>query len=121
MNKSTTYFHIYIDSDLTIDELANQIRNITNCNISNKTKGQVDQQREGANMGGIYYLFELIGLEINLIKNEGEVFHEYFEEYEYYAFIKQAQDIEVELFKSCVCYLGALFQVSGIPNKVIEF
>ena len=115
-----TYFNIYIINQLELDELADLLRRILNCNTKNQTTGQVDQKRYGANFGGHYYLFEIMGLELRLLKNEGEVFESHFAEYDYYINCIELEEVDANLFKECIGYLGQLLRTKGIENKVIE-
>jgi hypothetical protein len=112
---------IYLRSDLKLDALADQFRSIVNCNTQNQSSWQIDQRRYGLNIGGgEYYLFEIMGLELQLIQNEGEVFEEMFSEYEYYIHCSQLEEVDHDLFKQCIIYIGQLLGVKGIANKVIE-
>jgi hypothetical protein len=68
---------IYLRSHLKLDALADQFRVVLNCNTQNQSSWQIDQRRYGLNIGGgEYYLFEIIGLEFQLISNKGEVIAE---------------------------------------------
>jgi hypothetical protein len=64
---------IFIRTDLDLDALAAKIREVFNLRDRNRSAYQLDQDREGLNYGGPYYLFEALGLELYLLRNEGEV------------------------------------------------
>lgn len=63
---------IYITTDLDIDGFAIELRRILNIPPTNVSRGKIDQQREAMNYGGVYYLFEVLGLELALVRNAGE-------------------------------------------------
>ena len=66
-------FEVYFDTRLDIEAFSNQLRNWLNLPGTNSTPHQRAQRREGANFGGIYYLFEVLGLELLLLTNLEEV------------------------------------------------
>jgi len=63
---------IYFDTSMSLDELATEIRRILNLPDRNGSHHQVDQRRFGENMGGTYYLFEVLGFTLTLLANLGE-------------------------------------------------
>ena len=112
-------FRIFLKTDLELDPLARHLRSILNVSTKNQRPWHRDQRRYGLNIGGgFYYLFEVFGLVLTLIKNEGEVMEEY--GWEYYISCKEMEDIDGELFAQCILYLGHILHKKGITNKVVE-
>jgi len=64
---------IYIKTDLTLDALAETLRETLNLPEKNRAAHAEDQKRYGVNYGGEYYSFEALGIWLNLLKNVGEV------------------------------------------------
>ena len=67
-----TSWEVYFDTRLDIDEFAGALRRLLNLPCENLTAHQRAQRRESANYGGIYYLFEVLGFELLLLRNLGE-------------------------------------------------
>jgi len=112
------YFNIYIKSKLDIDQMAHAIKLILNCNDFNQTKSQTDQKRFGLNNGGIYYLFEILGLEIALIENYGEVLVDRFLDYKFYLVCNELETVNEELFGSVILYISELLKKRKFVNIV---
>jgi hypothetical protein len=70
---AVTPYEVYFDTKLTIDDFASMLRSLLNLPDTNRSAHQRDQRRDGANYGGIYYLFEVLGFELLLLANVGEV------------------------------------------------
>ena len=64
---------IYFNTDMTMDALADTLRETLNIPGQNRTVYQREQRRVGANRGGDYHLFEAFGLALYLLHNSGEV------------------------------------------------
>ena len=64
---------IYFKTDMAFDALAQTLRETLNLPDRNRLPYAVEQKRHGTNRGGDYYLFEAFGLELNLLRNTGEV------------------------------------------------
>lgn len=64
---------IFIRSTGSLDVIARKLRDILNIPDRNRTSYRLDQRREGINHGGVYYHFETLGLDIELLANMGEV------------------------------------------------
>jgi hypothetical protein len=64
---------LYIRSDLELDSLGAAIREILNVRDANRSPYQREQKRQGANRGGDYYLFQVAGLELTLMRNAAEM------------------------------------------------
>lgn len=65
--------YVFFKNDLPFDALAQRLREILNIPDRNITPYLAQQKRESVNMGGEYYLFEVFGLELKLLRNVGEV------------------------------------------------
>lgn len=109
-------YHVYVKSPLSLDELAFEIRSALNVNSINKTPSQVDQKRFGLNMGGDYYLFEFIGLNIHLVANRGEVIESDFSDYGYYLIIYSDNNVKLEVIE----YLSVLINKIGCQTFIQE-
>ena len=68
-----TPFEVYFDTRLDIDAFATFLGRLLNLASENQSPHQREQRREGANYGGLYYLFEALGLELILLTNIEEV------------------------------------------------
>ena len=64
---------IYIKTELTLDTLADTIRETLNLPDRNRALHAENQKRYGINYGGEYYTFEALGIWLNLLRNTGEV------------------------------------------------
>ena len=64
---------IYIKTELSLDTLAETIRETLNLPERNRARHAEEQRRYGVNYGGEYYSFEALGIWLNLLKNAGEV------------------------------------------------
>ena len=64
---------IYIKTDLSLDALAEALRETLNLPEKNRAPHAQEQRRYGVNFGGEYYSFEALGIWLNLLKNAGEV------------------------------------------------
>ena len=109
-------FYIYLQSNLSFDDLANVFRKIINCNSSNQTKGQIEQIRYGENYGGKYYLMEACGIEFKLIKNTGEVIEEDFSQYQYYLLCHCIASVNDTYVRGFILYVAELLRIKGIHN-----
>ena len=79
---------VLIKSELTLDNLANRIRDIFNISPENKNWSVVDQKRDSIYKGGTYYYFKVLGFVIELIANIDEAFLEEFAQWPYYLYIE---------------------------------
>jgi len=70
--KSQRPSEVYFKTDADIDEFAEWLRQKLNLPSANRSAAQRQQRRVSANLGGLYYLFEVLGLELYLLRNAGE-------------------------------------------------
>ncbi len=77
-------YHIYLEHELPFDDCAALIRKLLNVNAENTSKYQKEQKRYGENYGDVYYLFEVLGMEIYFVMNKNEMLESDYEEYPYY-------------------------------------
>lgn len=68
-----TPFEVYFDTREDIDSFAEFLRHLLNLADENQSPHQREQRRDGANYGGLYYLFEVFGIELILLSNVEEV------------------------------------------------
>jgi hypothetical protein len=66
-------FEVYFVTALTLDDFALFFRGLLNLAPTNASSHQVAQRRDSFNRGGLYFLFEVLGLELALMSNAGEV------------------------------------------------
>lgn len=83
---------VFIRTSRDLDNLAEQLRTLLNVGSVNPTSYQRDQRRESMNMGGTYYLFEVIGLELLLLRNSGEALIEEREDFSFYLAVRRGMD-----------------------------
>jgi hypothetical protein len=58
----------YIKTKLNLDEVAGLVRAAVNAAAENQTTYQREQRRQSVNYGGVYYLFEVFGLTLILVR-----------------------------------------------------
>lgn len=75
---------VFLSSELDLDEIASALRRLLGLSTKNPTEYQRDQLRYSLNMGGTYYLFEVLGFELLLLVNRGEVLIEERSAFDYY-------------------------------------
>lgn len=75
--------NLFLRSGLTLDGLAQHLRETLNIPHTNLKEYHIDQQRHSETYG-IYYLFEVMGLELRLIVNENQALIESMCDYPYY-------------------------------------
>jgi len=63
---------IFIKSEESLGFLAGVLKKHLNIADSNITEYQRDQKRESLSYGGEYFLFEVFGIELKLVRNVGE-------------------------------------------------
>lgn len=85
---------IYIKSENSLDELAQQLRNVLNLSNENQTSYQKEQKRHGLNMGGDYYLFENADGILKLVANAGEMLVEERRDWNYYVLVESNEKNE---------------------------
>ncbi len=110
--------HIKIKSDSGFNSFAQHLKELLNVAGQNRSAWQKEQERYGLNIGGgEYYLFELLGLEIYLIKNKGEV--QYFDaEWPYYLSIKFEQEIKPDIFNGLLDYINTWLKSEGYITEI---
>ena len=107
------FANIYIKYDGQLDDLAIYIK--SKFNIGDVNPSGKEQHRDGLNVGGgEYYCFELLGLELNLVVNQGEVLEEEYAEYQYYLYIKPLTEIEDEIFSGVIQLMAEVLKSHGI-------
>lgn len=85
---------VYVRTDLELDEFARSFRQVLNIPETNGVSA-APQLRDGANFGGAYYLFEVLGIELILLVNSGEVAIPERGDYQFYVLVRSG-DEEVE-------------------------
>jgi hypothetical protein len=111
--------HVYLKYEGSLNELASHLKSILN--IPDKNISQLEQLREGLNVGGgEYYYFEFFGLEINLISNKGEVLEEEYHEYQYYLYTHTELTVENSIFSSVIIFFVEILKSNDLVAE-IEF
>jgi len=88
---------VYIKSKDSLDELAQQLRNILELSNENQTSNQREQKRYGLNMGGDYYLFERSNGTLKLVENSGEMLVEERKDWDYYILVESDEEDEEQI------------------------
>lgn len=109
---------LFIKSDLALDDFALRLREILNLPESNRTSYHVHQRRYGVNRGGEYYLFDVLGLELLLIRNQGEVEIPERAEYPYYLIVQGRPDTEMGTWEQFTVYLRDVLRDAGLQAEV---
>lgn len=66
-------YEVYVRTAMGLEGFAHWLRELLNIPATNISPHATPQGRESANYGGAYYLFEVLGLELLLLRNAGEV------------------------------------------------
>ncbi len=88
---------VYIKSKNSLDELAQQLRNVLKLPNENQTLYQKEQKRHGLNMGGDYYLFESVDGILSLVENAGEMLVEERKNWNYYILVESDEKSEEQI------------------------
>lgn len=88
---------VYIKSKNSLDELAQQLRNVLKLSNENQTSYQREQKRHGLNMGGDYYLFERSDGTLKLVENSGEMLVEERKDWNYYILVESDEEDEEQI------------------------
>lgn len=112
MSASETPYEVYFDTRQNIDDFADWLRQALNLAAENRSLGQQNQRREGANYGGLYYLFEVLGMELVLLKNLEEVAIPERYDYPLYLVVGRSGDSATNL--AVATHICALAQAAGI-------
>jgi hypothetical protein len=108
---------LYFKTNKSIHELAIVIRAKLNIALNNKTSYQIEQSRYSDNFGGDYYIFEVFGFIISLIKNHGEVKINKESIYNYYLLIETENEASQGLLLRIGNYLESLFLAENYDVK----
>ena len=76
--------YLFIKSELDLDNLAVALQGILNLPGHNRRQECYEQRRHSEHQGGLYYLWELIGVEMCLISSSGEVLEPEHPDYPFY-------------------------------------
>jgi hypothetical protein len=108
---------VYLNTDLDLDSLAKVIARLINVRERNRTAHQAEQRRRSVNRGGIYYLFELIGLELLLLQNVDDVRIPERAGWRYYLLVS-GHGVRRELAEPLCHHLADLLRREGILAEV---
>lgn len=110
---------IYLRTDLDLDQLAKKVSNILNIAPENRSSYQLEQRRESQNKGGTYYLFEVFGVELIVLQNNGEVQIPERRGWPYYIFLNGAKSSQ-EFLSASTLHLADVLRGEGIEVEVDE-
>ncbi|MDH3307214.1 MAG: hypothetical protein OEO77_06820 [Acidimicrobiia bacterium] len=65
---------VFFETDMAMEDFMAWLRPVLNFPTVNRTPQRVDQERDSVNHGGLYYLVEVLGFDLKLIRNAGETF-----------------------------------------------
>lgn len=98
MSSIEHYGYVLIKSEASLDQLGHAIGAALNVAASNPNPASREQKRYSRNKGGSYYLFEVCGIELNLICNNGEASLGRAKEWQYYVWIDSTLEAYDEQF-----------------------
>jgi hypothetical protein len=105
---------IFLRWDGDIDELALKLREALNLPHANRTPYQTDQRRISDSRGGVYYLFEVLGTELLLLRNGGEAEVPEWREYPYYIVVQCRLNIKESDWDCLTRYLCGVLVAAGM-------
>jgi hypothetical protein len=105
---------IFVRTELDLDELAQKFREILSIPNRNQTPHRIDQDRESTNWGGLYYLFEVFGLELTLVRNRGEVEIPEWSDYPYYIAMGSDVECDTDTLTCITTYVCAVLKNAGL-------
>jgi hypothetical protein len=109
---------VFIKTSQDLDGLAETLRDILSLPGRNRSAYQADQAREGANYGGRYYLFEVLGLELYLLSNAGDAEIPGFPAFPYYLFLEGRSDADEQTLEHLTIYLRDVLRDAGIEAEI---
>jgi hypothetical protein len=109
---------VYLRGESSLDSLAERLRELLNIPRQNRTPYQREQKREGANMGGEYFLFEIFGLSLTLLNNTGEVQIPERQDWPYYVFLTVDAGVDHQISKAIAEYLAQIARRAGLEAEV---
>lgn len=112
MSGGEVQYEVYFDTRQGVDEFAGWLRRELNLATENRSPQQRSQRREGANYGGLYYLFDVLGLELVLLANLEEVAIPEHYDYSLYLIVGRSGDSATNL--AVANHICALAQTAGI-------
>ena len=110
-----TPYEVYFATDMSLESFAGWLREVLNLPEINRSPYQVEQRRYGVNYGGDYYLFEALGFEFLLFRNQGEVEIPEYADYHLYLIVKSADDA---LNRSMAENIARLVEAEGVATRV---
>jgi len=109
---------IYFKTDMAFDALAQTLRETLNLPDRNRLPYALDQKRHGSNRGGDYYLFEAFGLELNLLRNAGEVAVPERAECPYYLFAEAGPEADLEMTDCITRQIYTVMRRTGLEVEL---
>ena len=97
-----------------LDTAATAVRRILNLPQENLPPSPPTQKRFGLNVGGgFYYQFEVLGMNLCLCKNEGEVAFKEEPEWSYYLWVHSAGE-----FASLISVIESRLKSAGVETQI---
>jgi hypothetical protein len=110
-----TSSEVYFKTSMGLENFALWLRDLLNLPLVNKSPYQIEQQRYSLNHGGDYYLFEVLGVELLLLRNHGEVEVPEYGDYYLYLLVQSASGSLNSSIAENIC---ALVNAEGIDARV---
>lgn len=107
---------VYIQTDLSLDALATELREVLNLPAKNRSEHQRHQARHGVNLGGSYYLFEVLGCTFTLVANHGEVEIPEMTNFQYYLVVESGSDEGMD--RAVAAQISATLANAGLVSAV---
>jgi hypothetical protein len=109
---------LFLKTDLPLDDLVQRLREILNIPDRNRSPFQSIQERNSANLGGAYYLFESLGLELQLVRNEGEGEIPGWSDFRYYITLRESVPTDRQTRLCIAGYLRDVLKDAGFDGVV---
>lgn len=108
---------VYLRGESNLDALAQRLRELLNIPAQNRSPHQREQKRIGANMGGDYFLFEIFGLTLTLLKNSGEIEIPERKDWPYYLLVTGDDGVDSQLIDAIAEYLAQTARRVGLEAE----
>jgi hypothetical protein len=109
---------IYCKCPIDLDQFANALREIFNLRNENRTEYKREQLRVSEDVGGVYYLFEVCGLELRLMPNEGELQVDEMADFPFYITVTSTVASTTDDVQIIARHLATVLQYEGIEAAV---
>ena len=108
-------YEVYVRTTMGLEGFAHWLRGLLNIRETNVSPHVSSQGRESANYGGAYYLFEVLGLELVLLRNAGEVEIPERQDFELYLLVRSGNE---EVDGALARHIQRILERSGVEAEV---